>query len=161
MHIKGYFTAKNSFAVEVTFNNLTHILSVHAFPLYLVIKNIKKASSTPAVTCYLNRHHIQKSFTTPIYKDWHTIASNTTLSIWLSKPLSTYTNLATFTTILFTPHRHMAHHNIMLNSATYIHLHTPTNRNTPTIATLFFSLSPNNSTQWILVILTWWNSTTC
>ena len=71
-------------------------------------------------------------------------------------------NLATFTTILFSPHKHIAHHNAIPNSATYIHLHTPTHGNTSTKATLFFSFSPNNSTQWISVILkTWWNSTTC
>ena len=35
---------------------------------------------------------IEKPFTTAIYKNWHTIASDTTPStIWPSKPLSTYT----------------------------------------------------------------------
>ena len=46
----------------------------------------------------------------------------------------------TFTTILFTPHKHMVHHNTIPNSATYIHLHTPTPGNTSTVVTLFFSL---------------------
>ena len=34
---------------------------------------------------------IEKPFTTTIYKNWHTIASDTTPTIWPSKPLSTYT----------------------------------------------------------------------
>ena len=40
-------------------------------------------------------------------------------------------NLGTFTTIWFTPHKHMAHHNTIPNSATCIHLHTHTKTHPP------------------------------
>ena len=58
-------------------------------------------------------------------------------------------NLAILTTILFTPHKHMAHHNTIPNSATYLDLHTPTHA-TPTIATLFFFplATPPSSRSW-------------
>ena len=63
---------------------------------------------------------IGKSFTTTICKNWHTIAFDTVLST------------------------------IWPNSATYIHLHTPTHINTSTVATLF-SLplkTPHNGSWW-------------
>ena len=61
----------------------------------------------------------------------------------------------TFTTILFTTYKHMAHHNTIPNSATYMHL-----THTHCDYTILLP-PPNNSTQWIMVILTtWWNSTT-
>ena len=59
-------------------------------------------------------------------------------------------NLATFTTISFTPHKHMVHYNTIPNSTTCIHLHTFTHKKTPTIATLF-SLpltTPPNGSWW-------------
>ena len=52
---------------------------------------------------------------------------------------------------MLTPQKHTAHHNTIPNSATYIHLYTPTHRNTPTVATLFFSLpliTPHNGSWW-------------
>ena len=56
----------------------------------------------------------------------------------------------------------MTHHNTIPNKVTHVHLHTPTQANPFTVATLFFSLPPNNSTQLILVMLTiWWNTVTC
>ena len=74
----------------------------------------------------LHRHIIH----TPICKNWHTIACDTTLStIWPSKPFIYLYKTVTFTTILFIPHKHMAHHNTIPNSATYItyiHPHTET-----------------------------------
>ena len=45
----------------------------------------------------------------------------------------------------------MAHHNTIPNSATYIHLHTPTRRSTLIVATLFFSLpltASGNGSWW-------------
>ena len=57
----------------------------------------------------------------------------------------------TFTNILFTPHKHMAHHNKIPNSATCIHLRPPTSRNITTVATLFFSLpltTPRSGSWW-------------
>ena len=47
-------------------NNLTHILLTHAYPLHLIIMNIKKLSSTPTATCYLNGDHIQKQTFFPL-----------------------------------------------------------------------------------------------
>ena len=44
-------------------------------------------------------------------------------------------NPAAFTTILSTPHKHMAHSNIIFNTADHIHLHTPTQVDTATVAT--------------------------
>ena len=35
-------------------NNLTHILLAHAYPLHLIIENIKKLWPTTAITCYPN-----------------------------------------------------------------------------------------------------------
>ena len=103
---------------------------------------------------------IAKSFTTTIYKNWHTIACDTILStIWPSKPLSTYKKPSHSQP--FTPHKHMAHHNTIPNSATYIHLHnTHTQKHIHPSYTILLP-PPNNSAQWILVILTtWWNSAT-
>ena len=94
---------------------------------------------------------IAKSFTTTIYKNWHTIACDTILStIWPSKPWSTYKKPSHLQP--FTPHKHMAHHNTIPNSATYIHPHnTHTQKHIHPSCTILLP-PPNNSTQWILVI---------
>ena len=82
-------------------------LNNRAYPLHLIIKNIKKAlthnrndllskrtpqSKTnilPIVTLF---SELGKLFTETIHKNWCTIANDTTLStIWPSKPLSAYT----------------------------------------------------------------------
>ena len=70
---------------------------------------------------------IEKPFTTTIYKNWHTIASDTTPTIWPSKPLSTYTKPS------HSQPSCLLHTNTWLTTTqflTYIHLHTPTHRNT-------------------------------
>ena len=57
-----------------------------------------------------------------------------------------------FTTILFTPHKDITHGSSQLNCQ-LSYLHTPTHGNTPTIATLFFSLhltTPQNGSWWYL-----------
>ena len=85
-------------------NNLTRILLARAYPLHLINKNIKIAALThnpnnllsqktpqtitnilPVVTSISD---IGKLFTATIPKNWHTVASDITLSIiWPSKPL--------------------------------------------------------------------------
>ena len=119
----------------------------------------------PIVTPFLGIH---KSITTTIYKNWHTIASDTTpSSIWLSKPSSTYTkpshsqpscSLHTNTWLTKTQLRTQ----ILTSKLSYLHTttYTHTQRHTHRNYTILLS-PPNNSTQWTLVILTtWWNSTT-
>ena len=88
-------------------SNLTCILLARAYPLHLIIKNIKKAlthnrnhllsqrtSQTeinilPIVTPFSD---MDKLLTAIIHWNWHHIANDTTLStIWPSKPLSAYT----------------------------------------------------------------------
>ena len=99
-------------------NNLTRILLARAYPLHLIIKNIKKAlthnrndllskrtpqSKTnifPIVTPF---SELGKLFTETIHKNWRTIANDTTLStIWPSKPLSAYTKSSSI-------HNHLVH----------------------------------------------------
>ena len=41
-------------------NNLTRILLARAYPLNLIIKNIKKLWTTTAITCYPNKDHRKK-----------------------------------------------------------------------------------------------------
>ena len=75
-------------------NSITHILLAPTYPLNLIIKNIKKPSSTPAITCYPKRtphtetnilpiitpfSDIRKSFKATIHINWHTIADDATL----------------------------------------------------------------------------------
>ena len=88
-------------------DNLTCILLAHAYPLHLIIKNIKKAlthdrnhllfqqtSQTeknilPIITSFSD---MGKLLTAIIHRNWHHIANDTTLStIWPSKPLPAYT----------------------------------------------------------------------
>ena len=80
----------------------------------------------------------------------HIACYKTRSTIWPSKPLSTYTkpshpqpscSLHTNTWLIAT----------ILNSATYIHLHTHIHGNTPVVGTLFFSLpltTPRNGSWW-------------
>ena len=51
-------------------NNLTRIPLACAYPLYLIIKNIKNPSTTPAVTRYFNGNHIQNWRFTPLYRSF-------------------------------------------------------------------------------------------
>ena len=93
--------------LQAELTNLTRILLARAYPLYLIIKNIKKALTynrnnllsqrtpqtetniLPIVTPFSD---IGKLFTATINKNWHTIVNDATLStIWSSKPLSVYT----------------------------------------------------------------------
>ena len=46
--------------------SLTLILLDRAYPLHLIIKNIKKALTTTAITCYPNEHHRQKPTSSPL-----------------------------------------------------------------------------------------------
>ena len=44
---------------QTELNNLTSIPLACAFALYLIIKNTKNPSATPAVTCFFKGSHIQ------------------------------------------------------------------------------------------------------
>ena len=144
------------YTLQEELNNLTHILLAHVQPLYLVCKNIKKPSSTPAVTRYLNGHYTQKQIFSPLSLTSQTQENHSQLPsirigtqllmvprFSLSSHLNLYLpiqNLAAFTTILSTLHKHVAHHNTISKIATHINLHRPIPANTPTVATLFFFL---------------------
>ena len=80
--------------------------AAHRYLKYLIIKNIKKPSSTSLVTCYLNGHHIPNQKLSPLsflsqrtanHSQPSSITIGTQLpvsrlsTIWPSKPLSAYT----------------------------------------------------------------------
>ena len=98
-------------------NNLTRILLARAYPLHLIIKNVKKVLTH-------SRNHLLSQRTphtetnilfivTPfsdigkltaiIHMNWHNVANDTTLpTIWPSKPLSAYTKSKSI-------HNHLVH----------------------------------------------------
>ena len=109
--------SEDSFLQE-ELNNLTRILLARAYPLKLIIKNIKKALNhnrnyllsqrtpqtetnvLPIVIPFLD---IGKLLTEIIHKNWHNIANDTTLTIISpSKPLSAYTKFSSI-------HNHLVH----------------------------------------------------
>ena len=156
--------------------NVIRILLARAYPPHLIIKSKKaliyigsnllsqrlshkETNIHPIITPFSD---ISKSFTTSIHKNWHPIASDTTLStIWQSKPLFVYKNSISI-------HNHLVHsahtygssqHNSKLS---YIHTPTYSLTRKHTYRSYTILSPPNNSTQWILVMLaTWWNSATC
>ena len=97
-------------------NNLTRILLACAFPLHLIIKNIKKTlthnqnhlltQQTPQTA--INIHAIVTPFsdmckllTATIHRNWHHIINGSTLStIWPSKPLSAHTKFSSIYNLL-------------------------------------------------------------
>ena len=104
--------------LQAELNNLTRILLARAYPLYLIIKNIKKAlnrsrnyllsqriphtetSILPIITPFSD---MGKQFTAIIHRNWHIVANDTTLfTIWLSKHLSAYTKSNSI-------HKHLVH----------------------------------------------------
>ena len=99
-------------------NNLTLILFAHAYPLHLIIKNIKKVSThnrnhllfqrppqtetniLPIVTPFSD---IGKLLTATIHRNCHNVANDTILStIWSPKPLPAYTKSSSI-------HNHLVH----------------------------------------------------
>ena len=139
-------------------NNLTRNLLTHAYPLHLLIKNIKKPSSTPTANWYLNGHHIQKQTFFPLLLPSQIQANHsqplyiridTHLLMTSRFPLSGHLNLylptqcrAAFKTILSTPHKHIPHHNKILYIATHMHLHTPKNTRKHTHSSYTILLPP-------------------
>ena len=123
-------------------SNLTCILLARAYPLHLIIKNIKKALTH-------NRNHLLSQGTpqtginilpivTP-FSDMGKVLTEPNIeigTILLMKPFSppfghlnpyqTTPNLAAFTTTLLTLHKHMAPHSRTPNTTTRTHPHTPT-----------------------------------
>ena len=125
-------------------NNLTSILLAHAHPHHLIIKNIQKVLIYTHSNLLSQRTpHIEKktffpsllpfqtkiNHSEPLYiriGTQLTMAPHLPLSGHLNLYLSTQ-NLAAFTTIVPTPHKHMAYHNTIPNKLftyTYIHPNT-------------------------------------
>ena len=104
--------------IQEELGNLTHILLISAYPLYLIIKNIKKAFVyTGGKLLSLWTPHLEsnilliitlfrdigKSFIATIHKIWHTIIDDVMLfTILLSKPLSAYSKSSSM-------HNHLVH----------------------------------------------------
>ena len=119
-------------------NNLTRILLAHAYPLHLIIKNIKEplTRSRNYLLCQPTPHtetnilsvrapfsDIGKQLTAIIHRNWHNVAKDTTLnSIWPSKLIP---NPTVFITTLLTLHKHMALQGRIPSTTTQTHSHTP------------------------------------
>ena len=104
--------------LQAELNNLTRILLARAYPLYLIIKNIKKAlngrrnyllsqriphTETNILSIITPFSDMGKQFTAIIHRNWHIVANDTTLfTIWLSKHLSAYTKSNSI-------HKHLVH----------------------------------------------------
>ena len=125
-------------------NNLTRIQLARAYPLYLIIKNIKKAFTR-------NCNHLLSQWTRPtennifltvtpfsdigkqltaiIHRNWHNFANDSTLSsIWSSRPLSAYaksSSIHNHIVHLFTLQKHATPHGRIPSTTTYAHPHTP------------------------------------
>ena len=145
------------YILQEELNNRIRTLLARTYSPHVIIKSVKKPSSTPTVTCYLNGHHIEKQTFSPLSLLSQTqtnrsqpppIRTGTQLPMTprflLSGHLSLYLQkkkkiLAVFTTILSTPHIHMAHRNTIPSSAIYMQL---THVNTPTQQLHYSSLSP-------------------
>ena len=62
--------------LQKEFNNLTRVLHARAYPLHLIIKNIKKPWPTATVTCHPNAHPHTLIRT---YPQWYTHGDTTTV----------------------------------------------------------------------------------
>ena len=152
---------------QVELNNLTCILLVRAYPLHLIIKNIKKAL-THSCNCLLFQRTPPRTETNvlpiitpfsewsnnsqPLYTEIGTLLPATTHS-----PPSGHPNLyqptpnpTVFITTLFTLHKHMVPHSKTPRTTTHTHPHTPirTYPHITTVVTPVFSSildTPNSS----------------
>ena len=104
--------------LQAELNNLTPILLARAYPLHLMITNIKEAltHSHNYLLSQLTPHTVikilpiispfsdmGKQLTAIIHRYWHIVANGTTLStIWTSQPLSAYTKFSSI-------HDHLVH----------------------------------------------------
>ena len=152
--------------LQAELNNLTRILLARAYPLHLIIKNIKKALThnrnyllsqrtphtetkiLPIITPFSD---MGKQLAVIIHRNWHIITNDITLStIWSSKPLSAYTKSNSI-------HNHLVHSAQTYGSSqkvprttTHTHPHTPI-RTYPHITTVVTPVSssiretPNSS----------------
>ena len=151
--------------LQAELNNLTRILLARAYPLHLIIKNIKEALThsrnyllsqrtphtetniLPIITPFSN---MSRQFTATIHRNWHIVVNNITLStIWPSKPLSAYTKSNSIHNHLVL-YKHMVPHSKTPRTITHTHSHTPI-RAYPHITTVvtpgFFSIpdTPNST----------------
>ena len=104
--------------LQAELNNLTRILLARAYPLHLIIKNIKKAlthsrnyqlsqrtlhTETNILSIINPFSDMGKQLTAIIHRNWHIVANDTTLStIWPSRSLSAYTKSKSI-------HNHLVH----------------------------------------------------
>ena len=104
--------------LQAELNDVLCILLARAYPLHLIIKNIKKILIRSR-SCLLSQRtphthtnilpimtpfsDMSKQLTAIIYRNWHIVANDTTLStIWSSKLLSAYTKSNSI-------HNHLVH----------------------------------------------------
>ena len=126
-------------------SNLTRILLAHAYPLHLIIKNIKEllTRSRNYLLCQPTPHtetnilsirapfsDIGKQLTAIIHRNWHNFANDTTLSsIWSSRPLSAYaksSSIHNHLVHLFTLQKHATPHGRIPSTTTYANIDIPT-----------------------------------
>ena len=105
-----------------------------------------EANILPIITSFSD---IGKSFIATIHKNWHAIADDAALSaIRSSKHLSAFKSKSS------SIHNYLVHSTQTYGLSQY--------NTKPTVATLYFSLPPNNFNQLIVVMLTTsWNPATC
>ena len=138
---------------QAELNNLTSIPLACAFALYLIIKNIKSPSATPAVTCYFKGSHIQNWRFTPLYRSFlghrqiiyenhpelaHKFHIAILSTISPSQLLSAYAESRSIHKHFSTPHKHGLKTQFLTLLPTYVH----TRKCIYFCYTVFFSLSP-------------------
>ena len=139
--------------LQAELNNLTRSPLACAYPLHLIIKNIKKPwfvnlsrkgtpqTETNILPIVTPSSYIGKLFTATIDENRHTIANDTTLnSIWPSKPLLVYTKSSSIHNHFVPLHKHMVPHAgflTLLPIQTHMNRQRHTHSDIPRIATLF------------------------
>lgn len=121
---------------QAELNNLTSIPLACAFALYLIIKNIKSPSATPAVTCYFKGSHIQNWRFTRLYRSFlghrqiiyenhpelaHKFHVATLFTISPSQLLSAYAESRRIHKHFSTPHKHGLKTQFLTLLPTYFH----------------------------------------
>ena len=149
--------------LQAELNNLTRSPLACAYPLHLIIKNIKKPwfvnlsrkgtpqTETKILPIVTPSSYIGKLFTATIDENRHTIANDTTLnSIWPSKPLLVYTKSSSIHNHFVPLHKHMVPHGRIPNTTTHTNPHEPTKtypqwhtQNSYTFFPSFVSDTPN------------------
>ena len=129
-------------------NNLTRILPARAQSQHLIIKNKKSPHLHPQQLAISTDSTTQKQTFSPLL-----IPSQTYANHLQPRYIKTVTQLPMIKQRLLITR-------FLTWLLTYIYIDLNTTANTPTVSSLF-SLSTNNSTQLIVLMLTTWNSGTC